>query len=108
LLGEKGRGSRKNHHQGRLQNGVKLGNRSELSNHSFSSRCRAYWRTAALELTRQRQALVKERVRCAPAEIAIAAGRHHITNFDAELACDAALPLFDTHSENFSPPGTQK
>jgi len=44
-------------------------------------------RTAALS----REALVKERVRDAPAVNAFAAGRHHITNFDAEFACDAAL-----------------
>jgi hypothetical protein len=78
-----------------------LGNRSELSNHSFSSRCRAYWRTAALEPTRQRQALVKERVRCAPAGIAIAAGSHNITNFDAQLARDAARVQFEVTMKTF-------
>ena len=47
-------------------------------------------RTRALQLTRQRQALEKERVRDGPAVITLAAGRLHITNFDAEFACDAA------------------
>ncbi|HEX8811130.1 MAG TPA: hypothetical protein VF742_03970, partial [Terracidiphilus sp.] len=32
----------------------------------------------------------KRRVRDAPAGIALAAGRHHITNFDADSARDAA------------------
>jgi len=47
-------------------------------------------RTRALESTRQRQALEKERVRDGPAVITLAAGRLHITNFDAEFARAAA------------------
>jgi len=106
LLGMDRRGSRQNRHQNQCQNDPEPRNRRELSNHSFSSRCRAWIAdrsarpdlgptsaaySAAYQAAYQatRGASAKDLVRDAPAGIALAAGRHHITNFDANSARDA-------------------
>src|SRR5580700_8281164 len=89
-------GSRQSRRQNQRQNDPETGNRRELSNHSFSSRCRAWWRTAALgqyggRKFVSRQRVWKSRSAMLPPWISLAAGRHHITNFDADSARDAAF-----------------
>ena len=48
LLGMDSCGSHQNRRQRQQQDDPDSGNRRELSNHSFSSRCRAWWQTVAL------------------------------------------------------------
>ena len=87
LLSRNGRGSRKNHPKHRRQSDGESGNRCELSNHSFSSRCRAWWRTVALgpNLGDERR-LCKEHVRRNSRRELTRSGKDHLINFDADFA----------------------
>ena len=56
----------------------------------------------ARPIPRQPEALLKEHVRDSPAGIALAAGRHHIINFDADSACGATRTRSFAVPENAS------